>query len=84
MMVSLKTVHHTTSLMVMVKDIQHAIKEVRECIEYYEIPSSKWIGGQVYDENNNHIGNISYNGRYFPIAAKVKLASVLPSNCFIL
>lgn len=84
MMVALKTVHHTTNLLVMVKDIQHAIDEMRDYIESYNIPSSQFIGGQIYDEDNNHIGTISYNGRYFPIAAKVKLASVLPSNCFIL
>jgi hypothetical protein len=83
-MVALKTVHHTTNLMVMVKDINHAIKEVRDCIEHYDIPSSKWIGGQVYDENNVHIGNVSYNGRYFPVSQKATLASVLPINCFIL
>lgn len=84
MMVALKTIYHTTNLMVMVKDIDHAIKEVRECIEHYEIPSSQWIGGQVYDENNNHIGNVSYNGRYFPVKQKTTLASILPNNCFII
>ena len=82
MNVAIRTVSNAINYLAPVESIDCAVREVRECIEYYEIPSSGWIGGQVYDENNNHIGNISYNGRYFPKA--VTLASVLPNNCFII
>lgn len=67
MMVALRTIYHTTNLMVMVKDIEHAIKEMRDCIDYYNIPSSEWNGGQVFDENNDMIGKITYNGKWIPL-----------------
>jgi hypothetical protein len=66
-MVALKTIYHTANLMVMVKDIQHAIKEVRDCIESYDIPSSEWTGGQVFDNDNKYLGKITYNGKWIPL-----------------
>jgi len=84
MMVSLISVHHTVNLMVVVKDIDHAIKEVRNCIDSYNIPSSDWIGGRVVNEQGKRIGTITYNGRYIPERPKATIKEALPNNCFIL
>ena len=84
MMVHLKSKHYGINTMVMVTDINHASKVLRECIEKDWIPSSQWEGGKVVDNNNKKIGFIHYNGRFEPITLKSTLASVLPNNCFIL
>ena len=44
--------------------IEECAQEVRRYIEDYDIGSGNWIGGQVYDENDNLIGRICYNGRF--------------------
>ena len=44
--------------------IEECRKKVREYIEEYNIGSGNWIGGQVYDVNDNVIGQIYYNGRF--------------------
>jgi len=86
MLVALKTVYHTDNLILSVKSIDQAIKEVRDCIESYNIPSSEWTGGQVFDDNNKYLGKITYNGKWIPLPTieKKTLASVLPNDCFIL
>lgn len=42
--------------------IEEGIQEVRRYIELFDIGFGNWIGGQVYDENDNLIGRIHYNG----------------------
>lgn len=86
MLVALKTVYHTDNLILFVKNIDQAIKEVRDCIESYDIPSSEWTGGQVFDDDNKYLGKIAYNGKWIPLPTieKKTLASVLPNDCFIL
>ena len=37
---------------------------MRKYIEDYDIGSGNWIGGQVYDDDGNLIGQIHYNGRF--------------------
>ena len=39
---------------------------VRNYIDKYDFGGSNWAGGEVYDSMGNVIGNISYNGRYWP------------------
>ena len=44
--------------------IEECVQEVRRYIELFNIGSGNWTGGQVYDENDNLIGRIHYNGRF--------------------
>ena len=52
------------SLTLQCQTIEERRKAVREYIEYYDIGSGNWTGGQVYDENDNLIGQIYYNGKF--------------------
>lgn len=38
---------------------------VRTYIEKYNLGAGNWTGGQVYDEDGNLVGKISYNGRFW-------------------
>ena len=44
--------------------IEEGIQEVIRYIELFDIGSGNWTGGQVYDENDNLIGQIHYNGKF--------------------
>ena len=44
--------------------IEEYVQEVRRYIELFNIGSGNWTGGQVYDENDNLIGQIYYNGGF--------------------
>ena len=46
--------------------IEECQKRVREYIEEYNLGGGNWSGGNVYDGLGNLIGNISYNGRFWP------------------
>ena len=52
------------SYMFKCQTIEEGIQEVRRYIELFDIGFGNWIGGQVYDENDNLIGRICYNGRF--------------------
>ena len=39
---------------------------VIDYIDEYDLGGGNWAGGEVYDGLGNVIGNISYNGRYWP------------------
>ena len=52
------------SLTLQCQTIEECRKAVREYIEYYDIGSGNWTGGQVYDDNDNLIGQIYYNGKF--------------------
>lgn len=64
MMVKLYVIKPYINTMVMVKDIFEASKVVRDYIESNNVSASQWAGGKLLDENNHHIGYITYNGRY--------------------
>lgn len=53
-----------SSYMFKCQTIEEGIQEVRRYIELFDIGSGNWIGGQVYDENDNLIGRIHYNGKF--------------------
>ena len=44
--------------------IEECQQIVRNYIDFYDLGSGNWIGGQVYDENDNLIGRIHYNGSF--------------------
>ena len=44
--------------------IEDGIQEVRRYIELFDIGSRNWTGDQVYNDNDNLIGQIHYNGRF--------------------
>ena len=46
--------------------IEECQYRVLQYIEAYNLVSSNWAGGEVYDGLGNVIGNISYNGRFRP------------------
>lgn len=47
--------------------IEECQQIVRDFINETDIGGGNWTGGQVYDtKSGSHIGNISYNGRYWP------------------
>ena len=46
--------------------IEECQQRVREYIEEYNLGGGNWSGGDVYDGLGNLIGNISYNGRFWP------------------
>ena len=52
------------SYMFKCQTIEECVQEVRRYIELFNIGSGNWTGGQVYDENDNLIGRICYNGRF--------------------
>lgn len=45
--------------------IDECITIVWDYIEEYNLGGGNWIGGQVYDDVNNYLGKISYNGRFW-------------------
>ena len=53
------------------------IKECQEVamryIEMHDLGAGNWSGGFVFDENNNQIGYVSYNGRYWEKGSKYYL-----------
>ena len=59
MFINIETVY-TTKLMVLIKDPQDGSDFLREIIEQYNIPSSEWVGGQVFDDDNRMIGAMIY------------------------
>ena len=48
--------------------IEECQERVMEYIEEYNLGAGNWAGGEVYDGLDNLIGNISYNGRFWPVA----------------
>lgn len=45
--------------------IEKCQKAVRDYIEKWNLGGSNWIGGNVYNNNGEYVGNISYNGRFW-------------------
>ena len=52
------------SYMFKCQTIEDGIQEVRRYSELFDIGSGNWTGGQVYNDNDNLIGQIHYNGRF--------------------
>ena len=46
--------------------IEEAQKAVRDYIEKHNLGGGNWAGGKVWTEENEYIGYISYNGRFWP------------------
>ena len=46
-----------------IEECQH---RVLQYIEEYDLGGGNWAGGEVYDGIGNVIGNISYNGCFWP------------------
>ena len=61
---SYEPMYGVPSYMFKCQTIEEGIQEVRRYIEWFDIGSGNWIGGQVYDDNDNVIGQIYYNGRF--------------------
>ena len=40
-------------------------KAVSQFIENNDLSAGNWAGGEVYDVNDNYVGRISYNGRFW-------------------
>lgn len=51
------------NLLVEVDNIHQAGQLCIDFINYYQLGSSNWTGGNVFDENNNFVARVSYNGR---------------------
>lgn len=51
--------------MVEKNSIEECQEVVREYIDEYELGGGNWDGGKVF-KDNEQIGYISYNGRYWP------------------
>lgn len=49
-----------------VDTIEDAQKEVRAYIEKHDLGAGNWAGGKVWTEENEYVGEISYNGRFWP------------------
>ena len=45
----------------------------REYIEENDLGAGNWSGGFVFDENNNQVGYVSYNGKYWEKGSKYYL-----------
>ena len=58
----IKTNKHITK---QVKTIKQAQRAVTDFIEKYDLRSSCFTGGAVYDGTGKQVGRISYNGRYW-------------------
>jgi hypothetical protein len=48
-----------------VDTIEEAQRAVREYIEKHHLGAGNWAGGKVWTEENEYIGYISYNGRFW-------------------
>ena len=46
-----------------VSDLQHARTKCLQFISTHNLGSANWTGGEVVDQNNRFVANISYNGR---------------------
>lgn len=44
--------------------IEECSKAVRDYISKHNLGSGNWNGGDVFTTNNQHLGYISYNGRF--------------------
>lgn len=51
--------------MVHINSIEEAQQVVREYIAEHNLGSGNWNGGNVWNEQNEYIGCISYNGRFW-------------------
>lgn len=61
-----KQVERTLAIMKHVNSIEDAQREVRTYIEKHNLGSGNWAGGKVLTEENEYVGHISYNGRFWP------------------
>ena len=48
-----------------VDSIDEASRAVREYIEKHNLGAGNWAGGKVWTEDNQYLGYISYNGRFW-------------------
>lgn len=48
-----------------VDSIEEAQKAVRAYIEKHNLGAGNWAGGKVWTEDNQYLGYISYNGRFW-------------------
>lgn len=45
--------------------IEECQQAVRDYIEKWDLGGGNWVGGNVYNDSNEYVGNISYNGRFW-------------------
>ena len=45
--------------------IEECQDAVLDYIEEWDLGGGNWAGGNVYDDNGEYVGNISYNGRFW-------------------
>lgn len=60
-----KQIDGATAEMAYVDTIEEAQAAVRAYIDKHYLGSGNWAGGNVWDINDNYIGRISYNGRFW-------------------
>ena len=45
--------------------IEGCSQAVIDYIEEFNLDSGNWCGGQIYDRDNDYVGRISYNGKFW-------------------
>lgn len=61
-----KQIEGAWAIMKHVDSIEEAQRAVRAYIEKHNLGSGNWAGGKVWTEENEYLGHISYNGRFWP------------------
>lgn len=60
-----KQIEGAWAIMRHVDSIEEASKAVRDYIEKHNLGAGNWSGGKVWTEDNEYLGYISYNGRFW-------------------
>ena len=60
-----KQIEGALAVMAHVDSIEEAQQAVRDYIDEHDLGSGNWAGGSVWTEENEYIGRISYNGRFW-------------------
>lgn len=60
-----KQIEGAWAQMAHVMTIEEAQQAVREYIEKHNLRGSQFAGGSVWTEQNEYVGRISYNGRFW-------------------
>lgn len=60
-----KQIEGAWAIMRHVDSIEEASKAVRDYIEKHNLGAGNWAGGNVWTEENEYLGYISYNGRFW-------------------
>lgn len=60
-----KQIDGAWAVMAHVGSIEEASQAVRDYIEKHNLGAGNWAGGKVWTEDNQYLGYISYNGRFW-------------------